>query len=291
MSLILEALRKSEAERRRGDAPDLRVELPPPVPPKRRVAPTAWIAGGALLAAIALAILWPRDGRHDAAQHDRSADAAADMPASATPRASADGDAAGTARAAAAGSIAAVGPGQDRLDGGFPTVERIQAPDAAPAPEPAPDLPLAPPPMATRAAEEAAAAAAAASGNTGNTANTASTASTASTERTGRIQATRPTDVAGTANITGGDAPTAAPPPAGRGALRITGLSSSQRERLPELKLSLHMWNEDPARRFAVIDGQRRVEGDRLGDATITAIDRDGVLLDLDGQAVRVPLP
>ena len=51
------------------------------------------------------------------------------------------------------------------------------------------------------------------------------------------------------------------------------------------------MWNEDPARRFAVIDGQRRVEGDRLGDATITAIDRDGVLLDLDGQAVRVPLP
>lgn len=285
MSLILEALRKSEAERRRGDAPDLRVELPPPAPPKRRVAPTAWIAGGALLAAIALAILWPRDGRHDAAQHDRSADAAADMPASATPRASADGDAAGTARAAAAGSIAAVGPGQDRLDGGFPTVERIQAPDAAPAPEPAPDLPLAPPPMATRAAEEAAAAAAAASGNTGNT------ASTASTERAGRIQATRPTDVAGTANITDGDAPTAAPPPAGRGALRIAGLSSSQRERLPELKLSLHMWNEDPARRFAVIDGQRRVEGDRLGDATIVAIDRDGVLLDLDGQAVRVPLP
>ncbi|GHD64553.1 hypothetical protein GCM10007164_00390 [Luteimonas padinae] len=285
MSLILEALRKSEAERRRGDTPDLRVELPPPAPPKRRLAPLAWIVAGTLLAAIALVALWPRDGRQAAAEHDRSADAAADTPASATPRASVDGDAADTARAAAAGSTAAVRPRQDRLDGGFPAVERIQVPDAAPAPDPAPDLPLAPPPMATRAAEEAAAAAAAASGNTGNT------ASTASTERAGRIQATRPTDVAGTANITDGDAPTAAPPPAGQGALRIAGLSSSQRERLPELKLSLHMWNEDPARRFAVIDGQRRVEGDRLGDAAITAIDRDGVLLDLDGQAVRVPLP
>ena len=52
MSLILEALRKSEAERRRGDAPDLRVELPPPAPPKRRLAPLAWIVAGTLLAAI-----------------------------------------------------------------------------------------------------------------------------------------------------------------------------------------------------------------------------------------------
>ncbi len=281
MSLILEALRKSEAERRRGDAPDLRVELPPPVPPKRRVAPTAWIAGGALLAAIALVALWPRDGRQDAAERDRAvtaATASADTPASsATSRDSPDGDAADTNRVAGTGYAAAGGPGPDRLDGGFPTVERIQAPDAAPAPEPAPDLPLAPPPMATRAAEEAAAAAA--SGNTGNT------------ERTGRTEATRPVDVATAADIRGADAPTAVAPPTDQGALRIAGLSSSQRERLPGLKLSLHMWNEDPARRFAVIDGQRRVEGDRLGDATITAIDRDGVLLDLDGQAVRVPLP
>lgn len=46
MSLILEALRKSEAERRRGEMPDLRAELPPPAAasraPLRRVLP--WIA-------------------------------------------------------------------------------------------------------------------------------------------------------------------------------------------------------------------------------------------------------
>jgi phosphoribosylformimino-5-aminoimidazole carboxamide ribonucleotide (ProFAR) isomerase len=51
------------------------------------------------------------------------------------------------------------------------------------------------------------------------------------------------------------------------------------------------MWNSDPARRFVIIDGQRRVEGDRLGEAVITAIDRDGVLLELDGRALRIPLP
>lgn len=55
MSLILEALRKSEAERRRGEMPDLRAELPPPAAasraPLRRVLP--WIAV-ALAAGMAL---------------------------------------------------------------------------------------------------------------------------------------------------------------------------------------------------------------------------------------------
>ena len=59
MSLILEALRKSEAERRRGDLPDLRAELPPPIPSRRsslrRSLP--WIAAVVALC-IAVALLW-----------------------------------------------------------------------------------------------------------------------------------------------------------------------------------------------------------------------------------------
>ena len=56
MSLILEALRKSEAERRRGEMPDLRAELPPPAAAKRTGLRNAlpWIA-----VVVALAIALP----------------------------------------------------------------------------------------------------------------------------------------------------------------------------------------------------------------------------------------
>ncbi|MBJ6980029.1 general secretion pathway protein GspB [Luteimonas sp. MC1895] len=275
MSLILEALRKSEAERRRGDAPDLRVELPPPAPAKRRIPPKVWFACAAVLAALAVVVLWPGSDVRDAGaaqDADPAAASVATAPASEgwLPSAPEDATAPRSVAATAPRSIAS-----DRSvpsDAGFPRVERIQAPDAAPALEPAPDLPLAPPPMAVRAAEEAAAA----RNGTGAETATATRETTATRDTTATLDPRRPST------------------PAADGtddALRITGLSSGQRERLPALKLSLHMWNDDPARRFAVIDGQRRIEGDRLGDATITAIDRDGVLLDLDGQAVRVPLP
>ena len=136
--------------------------------------------------------------------------------------------------------------------------------------------------MATRAAEEAAEAAA------------------AQPSGPARREASAATPAVPTAPPSRRDAPATGPTPAmaastpplsADGAIRIAGLPAGQRERLPEARLSLHMWNEDPARRFAVIDGQRRMEGDRLGEATIVAIDREGVLLDLDGQRVRLPLP
>ena len=68
MSLILEALRKSEAERRRGEMPDLRAALPPPVSPRhaplRRALP--WIAAVAAIG-IAVALLWQPWSRDEAA--------------------------------------------------------------------------------------------------------------------------------------------------------------------------------------------------------------------------------
>lgn len=57
MSLILEALRKSEAERRRGEMPDLRAELPPPAATKpaglRKALP--WIV---VVVALGIALLF-----------------------------------------------------------------------------------------------------------------------------------------------------------------------------------------------------------------------------------------
>ncbi|RFP59434.1 hypothetical protein D0Y53_10730 [Luteimonas weifangensis] len=73
--------------------------------------------------------------------------------------------------------------------------------------------------------------------------------------------------------------------------LSLSALSVEERRALPPLKLSMHLWNPDPARRFVILDGQRAGEGDRIGDAVVVAIARDGVLLDWNGRRLRLPLP
>ena len=57
------------------------------------------------------------------------------------------------------------------------------------------------------------------------------------------------------------------------------------------VRLSMHLWNEDPARRFVVLNGQRMMEGDRSGNVTLVEILRDGVLVERDGLRARVDLP
>lgn len=56
MSLILEALRKSEAERRRAQAPDLFAPVQAAPVPERRL-PPAWIAGGLAVLVLAVALM------------------------------------------------------------------------------------------------------------------------------------------------------------------------------------------------------------------------------------------
>ncbi|MFN7136167.1 MAG: general secretion pathway protein GspB, partial [Thermomonas sp.] len=60
---------------------------------------------------------------------------------------------------------------------------------------------------------------------------------------------------------------------------------------LPPVKLSMHMWDADPARRFVILDGQRMGEGDRSSGLSVVAIDRKGVVIERDGQRARIPLP
>jgi hypothetical protein len=52
----------------------------------------------------------------------------------------------------------------------------------------------------------------------------------------------------------------------------------------------MHMWSPDAAQRFAIIDGARVNEGDRVGDATVEAIEQDGVMLAWRGRRIRLPL-
>ena len=52
----------------------------------------------------------------------------------------------------------------------------------------------------------------------------------------------------------------------------------------------MHLWNQDPSRRFVIIDGARLGEGDRIGDAVIDRIAADSVVLDWNGRRLRLPL-
>jgi general secretion pathway protein B len=52
----------------------------------------------------------------------------------------------------------------------------------------------------------------------------------------------------------------------------------------------MHMWDGDAARRFVIVDGNRLVEGDRIGDVVVTTITTDGVLLDWNGRRLKLPI-
>ena len=217
MSLILEALRKSEAERRRGMVPNVYAELPP----SPRARPTgipmwAWLL---LACAVLLVALWLVRGT--------------------TPR---------TPVAEPVAASTAPKPKPATL----PPVSRL-----SPVPAPAPAVvskPVAPPQA---------------------------------------VAATAPPQAAVIE-----PAPRATPPlaavavaaPADTGTLQLSDLSVAERQALPALKLSMHMWNDDPAQRFVILDGNRLHEGDRIGDAVVTAITTDGVVLDWNGRRLKLPI-
>lgn len=109
-----------------------------------------------------------------------------------------------------------------------------------------------------------------------------------------------PRPVAPVAPAGGNDPAAAAPPPAQSAPpapirpaadvppLRIADLDPGSRKQLPPLKLSLHLWNPEPRRRVVVLDGQRLTEGDLLGELVIERIERDAVLLAWRGNRLRL---
>ena len=260
MSLILEALRKSEAERRRGVPVDpFAVPAPPPPtasPPRpRRPRWPLAIAAFAVLAVTAAVAWWSLRDRVDPDAVTTAVDTAT-----------------------GAASPAAAPPDlEPRDDAAFPAIERI----APPAQDPTGDLrapaPIEPPTTATAARDDRGAD------------PTAPSPVPAPPSR-----AIPPADATPAATP-----PTAPPPPsrpapaadAAAGApIRLSELPPAQRERLPPLRLSMHMWNAEPSRRFVILDGHRQVEGDRVGAGTVHAIEADGVIIDLDGQRLRLPI-
>lgn len=84
MSLILEALRKSEAERRRGQAPDVAMELPP-TPASRPRTLAVWLLPVLVVAALlVMAGWWARREPAKTAVTEPVIEASTDIPASTT---------------------------------------------------------------------------------------------------------------------------------------------------------------------------------------------------------------
>lgn len=238
MSLILDALRKSEAERRRGQSPDLYASVPVAAPPRT----SAWrhlpiLAGGALVL-VAVALMFRPGG----------------TPANAS-------------RDASAGSQTPPGPDTSNDTAGVD--------DAPPAfaqrpPSPPPSAPA----ISTRPVRPAA--------------SPPPTVAVPVPDARAPASPAAPPVVAATLPPVPAQAPVA---PAADALPPIAVLSPGERAALPPLKLSMHVWNESPAQRFAIVDGQRVVEGASLGGAVVAEIRRDGVVLDVNGRRVLLPRP
>jgi general secretion pathway protein B len=222
MSLILDALRKSEAERRRGEAPSLYAQSPVPTTRRR----PAWhallpVAFGVLVL-MGVATYWLRDDA-PVTKEELVKDAQQPSP--------------------------------------VPSIQTSGAP-ATP-----------PPPAAVEAPTLPAAQAAPARPNVD-----------------ALVKPTTEKPVVAPAPVV------AAPPatseaPAEDSLPPVTVLDPSTRSSLPPLKLSMHVYNIDPGRRFAILDGQRVTEGSQIGAAIVLEIRRDGVVLDVAGKRVLLPRP
>jgi general secretion pathway protein B len=259
MSLILEALRKSEAERRRGQAPDLLSEATPsaPVSPTTMARSWPWLfALAAVIIAALLLLLWrPRDtattAGDSAVAESQTAPAAKDNHMTSM----------GVARAAVIPAHPVIAPRRAAAPGltstartapTNPEIVPAAVPSKTEAAPPAREVaavtkPIAPPaiepPVITPAA------------------------------------APEPVPVSTATSFTSPDRP-----------LRLTDLAGDERKQLPALKISMHMWAPDAAHRFAIIDGNRVSEGDRVGEATIEAILEDSVMLAWRGRHIRLPI-
>lgn len=222
MSLILEALRKSEAERRRGNTPDVAMELPP-VPLRARQSAPSWLWPVLLAAIVGIAVAWWLAGRRDA-----DAPAAATTPAVATDPVQAEPQA------------PAVVP---------------RAPTAAAVGTPSTDIASAP-------------------------ASEAPSRATAAAPVAARTEAASTSVPAPVREIAPPQPPITPPPAPMPTAAAMSGV-----------KLSMHMWDASADKRFVILNGQRMGEGDRNGDVQVIAIERDGVVVERDGQRARVALP
>ncbi len=304
MSLILDALKKSEAERQRGQPPTLHAYFQTP----RRVRRTPWIAGaGAVLLAAGLAGsgLWLARGRTGdgaesagslAARADKTSLKEAGEPAATAQLAGPDATTEPTATMAAAisapdavkgdpvqeavfGGVAGAGAGGTVSGGGLPVPQRamLYTPSATPLPESAANDPApaaAPPPPPAPEAPVAAPAPALA-------------------EQPAPLQppSIQPPPAVVDHGPSGPTTTEVAPSKPEEVLPVMFQLPYATRKDLPKLELSMHVFSPEPAERFIVLNGKRyTLETPAPGpELTLLDIVADGAVLEFRGQRFLLP--
>ncbi len=244
MSFILDALRKSEAARRRSEAPDLFAAMPATAEPLQSRPNWPLWSLGAVAACSLIAALWLLAQRVPEAPTESAPTASPTVDASAETASMDDAVVGAPARESMAEPVAIPTPPRAQ-----PPLAPAQPPAAAAAPSPAtspPTVPLSPTPREMPAPLSDAAAAAA---------------------------PIMPLALPSTGSV-----------------VSLADLDPATRKLLPPLKLSMHLWNETPAQRFVILDGQRLREGDLLGELVIERITRDGAVLAWRGGQLRIEL-
>lgn len=283
MSLILEALRKSEAERQRGRAPGLFVEQVATRPSARPKAP-GWAWGlGVGFVVLALVFGWREWSRLGAAD-DGSVEAAG---------ASADGrDAASRDAMASSGGTAEPDASAGAVPGALPDV----APGSRPPPGGSPATVAPDAPASARATNAETAAIAAMPPGPAAESPKPTTPFTMTAPGTGgatppRADAAMPTLAPSTAVST--SVPSPAPPaPREESLPTLASLDAGTRASLPPLKLSMHVYADVPAQRFVILDGQRLGEGaSPAAGIVLEEIRRDGLVLSVNGQRLLLARP
>jgi len=82
----------------------------------------------------------------------------------------------------------------------------------------------------------------------------------------------------------------AAPAPVVQALPTVWELPYATRKDIPAIELSMHVYSSDPKQRFVVIKGDRHAEGDEVGtDLVLKEIRQDGIVLDFKGQVFFYP--
>lgn len=259
MSFILDALRKSEAARRRSEAPDLFTAMPEEFAPRReRSAWPMWVIGAVGLIALAVAA-WLT--LHRAEPDPAVAPSAAVDPA----------PAALPVPALPAGSPSSTAM---PMPGPRPDSQRIAGPAH----------------VANGAPIGNDAVASATPTNRSTPQGIASTdAMPSGATMPARLPEPPPVEVAPAPALRNTPAPASSTSTSQR-ALRLADLDPGTRKQLPPLKMSMHMWNEDRQRRFVILDGQRLGEGDVIGEVMVEAITQDGAIVNWQGSRLRIEM-